>query len=299
MRAVALHEDVIVFVSDVWQTTCTAVRGDDEGFVIDSPIYPEELRALPDVLEQAEFPVSGLLATHADWDHLLGRLAFPGAALGASEATVARLNADLGGPQRRLRAFDDEHYVPERTPLGLGSLQPLPVPGRLEIGTRPPPRGGPAAPQREEGAGGSDGRELELLPCDGHTEDGTAFWLPWARVLVCGDYLSPVEIPMISTGSGGSLPAYRATLGRLSGFVDRAEWVVPGHGAPLSAQRAAEILREDDEYLAELQDDPAGAQPPASRGRTAMQRRIHDDNLAGLAAPDDAEPAPGQDPAAG
>ena len=61
MRAVALESDVIVFVSDVWQTTCTAVRAGEEGFVIDSPVYPEELRALPDVLAQAGFPVSGLL----------------------------------------------------------------------------------------------------------------------------------------------------------------------------------------------------------------------------------------------
>ena len=75
MRASALHSDVLVFVSDVWQTTCTAVRAGDEGFLIDSPVYPEELRALPEVLEQAGFPVSGLLATHGDWDHLLGRLA--------------------------------------------------------------------------------------------------------------------------------------------------------------------------------------------------------------------------------
>ncbi len=278
MRAVALHEDVIVFVSDVWQTTCTAVRGDDEGFVIDSPVYPEELRALPEVLEQAEFPVSGLLATHADWDHLLGRLAFPAAALGGAESTITRLNSELGEPQRRLRAFDEEHYVPERTPLGLGALQALPVPGRLEIGTR----GGPAAAAREQGASGSAGRELELLPADGHTGDGAAYWMGWARVLVCGDYLSPVEIPMISAGSGGSLPAYRATLARLSGHVERAEWVVPGHGAPLSARRAAEILREDDQYLAELQREPASARAPASRGGTASQRRIHDTNVAAV-----------------
>src|SRR5579875_2501937 len=138
MRAVALHEDVIVFVSDVWQTTCTAVRGDDEGFVIDSPIYPVELRALPDVLKQAGFPVSGLLATHGDWDHLLGRLAYPGGALGAPESTVKRISFEMGEAQRQLRAFDEEHYVPDRGRLALGSLQALPVPGRLEVGTRLP-----------------------------------------------------------------------------------------------------------------------------------------------------------------
>jgi glyoxylase-like metal-dependent hydrolase (beta-lactamase superfamily II) len=276
MRAVALHEDVIVFVSDVWQTTCTAVRGDDEGFVIDSPVYPEELRALPDVLEQAGYPVSGLLTTHGDWDHLLGRLAYPGAALGAGESTVARLGAKLGEAQRGLRAFDEAHYVPDRGPLALGTLQALPVPGRLEVGTGADAQPGPSAqPPR---------RELEMLPADGHTGDGAAYWLAWARVLVCGDYISPVEIPMISASDGGSLPAYRGTLARLSGFIAQAEWVVPGHGAPLSRERADEVLREDDEYLAALVLDPESARAPASRGGGARQREIHAANLIAVSA---------------
>jgi glyoxylase-like metal-dependent hydrolase (beta-lactamase superfamily II) len=49
----------------------------EEGFVIDSPIFPDELEVLPAVLEQAGFPVSGLLATHRDWDHVLCRLPSP------------------------------------------------------------------------------------------------------------------------------------------------------------------------------------------------------------------------------
>lgn len=271
MRAVALHSDVIVFVSDAWQTTCTAIRGGDEGFVIDSPIYPEELRALPDVLTQAQFPVSGLLATHGDWDHLLGRLAYPGGALGAAESTVARLGCEMGEAQRRLRAFDSEHYVPDRGALALGSLQALPVPGRLEVGARV---------SEASGGEGEPARELEMLGADGHTADGAAYWLPWAHVLVCGDYLSPVEIPMIS--DGGSALAYRATLARLAGPLTQAEWVVPGHGAPLARARAQEILAEDDAYLAELARDPATARAPASRAGTAPQQRIHDANVAAV-----------------
>ena len=258
MRAVALHTDVIVFVSDAWQTTCTAVRSGEEGFLIDSPVFPEELRALPDVLQQAEYPVSGLLATHGDWDHLLGRLAYPGAALGAAESTVTRINAEPGQAQRELRAYDEEHYVTDRRPLQLASLQSLPTPGRVELGAD---------------------RELEMYPADGHTCDGAAYWMPWARVLVCGDYISPVEIPMISPG--GSVPAYRQTLARLARLIDQAEWVIPGHGAPISAQRALEVLTEDDAYLERLGRGPSAADLPAGRA-TATQRQIHATNLAAV-----------------
>jgi glyoxylase-like metal-dependent hydrolase (beta-lactamase superfamily II) len=259
MRAVALHTDVIVFVSDVWQTTSTAVRSGEEGFLIDSPVFPEELRALPDVLEQAGYPVSGLLATHGDWDHLLGRLAYPGAALGAAESTVERLNSEMGGAQRELREFDEEHYVADRGPLQLGSLQPLPTPGRVELGAD---------------------RELQMYPADGHTADGAAYWLPWAKVLVCGDYVSPVEIPTLSPG--GSVSAYRQTLARLAGLIAQAEWVIPGHGAPISASRAQEVMVEDDAYLERLVRDPAAAELPPGRA-TAAQRQIHAANVAAVA----------------
>jgi glyoxylase-like metal-dependent hydrolase (beta-lactamase superfamily II) len=260
MRVAALNSDAIVFVSDVWQTTCTAVRAGDEGFLIDSPVYPEELRALPEIVEQAGFPVSGLLATHGDWDHLLGRLAFPEASLGCAESTVRRLAAEPGAAQRQLRDFDAEHYVERERPLSLGTMQSLPVPGHLELGPS---------------------RELELYDASGHTGDGVMYWLPWLRVLVCGDYLSPVEIPMLSPG--GSLEAYRATLRRLDELIELAAWVVPGHGAPLRAEPARKLLAEDGAYLEQLAQDPSATKPPRSRA-SLTQTQIHEANVAACSA---------------
>lgn len=218
MRAVAVDADLIVVVSAVWQTTCTLVRAGDEGFVIDSPVLPEELAALPSVAEQAHFPVSGLLATHGDWDHLLGRLAFREASLGVGETTFARLEHSLGEPQRKLRKFDDEWYIERTAPLQLGGIQSLPLPGRLSIGEK----------------------EIELHPVAGHTADGCVFWLPWLSVLVCGDYLSPAEHPTYTDRQ-----AYIATLERLRPLVLAADTIVPGHGAPINSGEATQILNED------------------------------------------------------
>jgi glyoxylase-like metal-dependent hydrolase (beta-lactamase superfamily II) len=250
LRVVGLHRDVLVVTSRVWQTTCTIVRSGEEGFVIDSPVFPDELEILPSVLEQAGFPFTGLLATHADWDHLLGRLAFPSASLGVAETTAARLAAEPGVAARELRAFDDEHYLDRAAPLSLGQVQALPVPGHCEIGDE----------------------EIELHPADGHTADGMAAWVGWARVLVAGDYLSPVEVPMIS--EGGSRDAYLATLRRLEPLVGAAAYVVPGHGEVLEGARAAAILREDVNYLAKL---PDGELPLARR--SPAQRAIHAQNI--------------------
>ncbi len=159
MRVVSLHRDVLVATSRVWQTTCTIVRNGDECFVVDSPVLPDELEILPALLEQAGFEFTGLLATHADWDHLLGRLAFAQAALGVAETTAARLAAEPGAAARELRAFDEEWYLPRPAPLSLGQVQALPVPGHCALGDE----------------------ELELHPAEGHTPDGMAVWIGWAN----------------------------------------------------------------------------------------------------------------------
>jgi glyoxylase-like metal-dependent hydrolase (beta-lactamase superfamily II) len=254
MRALSIHPDLIVFISRVWQTTCTAVRAGEECFVIDSPVYPDELDALGGVLGQARFAVSGLLATHGDWDHLLGRLAFPQASLGVGESTAGRLAAEPGEAQRELRRFDEDHYVDGRPPLALAGVQSLPVPGHLAL----------------------EGRELELHRADGHTADGTAFVIPWLDVLVCGDYLSPVEIPVIS--DGGSLDAYLETLNRLASVVHRCQTIIPGHGRPLGREQAMTVLSEDAAYVRAVAAEGLDAPLPAGR-RNAAQRRIHAANL--------------------
>jgi glyoxylase-like metal-dependent hydrolase (beta-lactamase superfamily II) len=274
VRAVAIHEDLIVFISRVWQTTATAVRAGGEGFLIDSVVYPDELAAVPGVLEQAGFPITGLLATHGDWDHLLGRLAYPEASLGCGESTAVRLEAELGAPQRALRSFDEEHYVDGRAPLSLAAVQSLPLPGRLSIGDPDDASGAP------DDASGTTDREIQLHPAAGHTADGTAYWLPWLKILVCGDYLSPVEIPMLSPG--GTLDAYEQTLARLGPLVEQSATVIPGHGAPIPGEQAAGILAQDLAYIQALRDQGAGAPLPDGR-RTRHQRQIHADNVARLA----------------
>ena len=224
MRAVAVHRDVVVATSRLWQTTATAVRAGGECLLIDSPYFPDELELLPELLRQSGFEPAGLLATHADWDHLLGRLALPGAALGVAESTAVRLRAEPGVAQRELRKADNEYYVARERPLSLGSYQSLPVPGKLELG----------------------GEELELHPAEGHTDDGMAIFAPWCATLICGDYLSDVELP---TWTDKEL--YRATLERLRPLLARADVVIPGHGAPQQRSQALHTLAEDIAYLDE------------------------------------------------
>ncbi len=275
MRVVSLHADVLLATSAIWQTNCVIVRGvgahEDtdnpvkvsiagesaagaETFVIDSPVLPEELEVLPALLEQSRFQQpSGLLVTHADWDHMLGRLAFPDATLGCAARTVERMRSTPGTVQRELRAFDEEHYVQRPRPLALGSVQALDTPGGCDIGSQ----------------------ELVLHPAEGHTSDGMAVGIVWAGVLVAGDYLSSVEIPVL--GEGASVDAYMATLERLRPLVSAATYVVPGHGPVLDSGGARAVLEEDLLYLEALNGGGDVDLPDGRRG--PAQRRIHSENL--------------------
>jgi glyoxylase-like metal-dependent hydrolase (beta-lactamase superfamily II) len=252
----------------MWQTNAVALRARTasqrsghrpllahyEAMLVDSPYFPDELEALPGLLAGAGFEPDALVATHADYDHLLGRLAFPGLALGLGEPSVVRLHQEPGAAQRELRDRDAELYVERPAPLALGQVQGLPVPGSIELGSE----------------------ELELHPADGHTSDGMAVMARWCGVLCAGDYLSNVEIPMISPG--GSVASYRATLSRLAPLVEDAETIVPGHGSPRGRGDALRILDEDLDYLDAL--ERGDERPALPEGRSSgEQRRIHAENL--------------------
>jgi glyoxylase-like metal-dependent hydrolase (beta-lactamase superfamily II) len=303
MRAVSLHRDVIVVTSQLFQAHCTIVRGPaasvapplseglsvtthgpgaqgerpavaegghdlggelehgagagEETFVIDSPVLPEELELLGALVQQAGFPQPrGLLATHADFDHVLAPLAFPEATLGCAESSAERLHAEPGAQQRELRRFDEELMIERPRPLSLSSVQALAVPGRCDVGDA----------------------ELELHEATGHTADGMAIWMPWARVLVAGDYLSSIELPGIGEGEG-ALDAYLRTLERLHPLVAAAEHVVPGHGPVLDREAALRVLDEDVAYLHALRERGHDAELPAKR-RSKVQRELHEQNLA-------------------
>jgi len=279
---------VIVVTSQLLQAHCTLVRGpaaaepgeapgdggdgSGEAFAIDSPVLPEELELLPALVQQAGFPQpQGLLATHADFDHVLGPLAFTEAALGCAESSAERLGAEPGAQQRALRRLDEELLIERPRPLSLGSPQALAVPGRCGVGAA----------------------ELELHPATGHTGDGMAVWIGWARVLVAGDYLSNVELPGLrsreawlerSRDHGGEEPLeeYLATLQRLRPLVEQAEHVVPGHGDVLDREAALSVLDEDIAYLQALRERGVQAELPRRR-RSKVQRELHEQNVARLA----------------
>jgi len=102
--------------------------------------------------------------------------------------------------------------------------------------------------------------------------------IPWAGILLAGDYLSPIEIPTMDHGGGAE--DYLGTLTLLRDAVAGVEVVVPGHGPTIDAVQALRIADEDQRYLRGLLQD-GDAELPDGR-RSAEQQRLHARNVATL-----------------
>ena len=237
----------ITVTSRLWQTNAVALQADDgTPVLVDSPVLPDELAALPERLGAAGAEPEALVVTHAHFDHVLGRAAFPALALHAGEDTLALLREQRDTPLDALRESDDELYV-ER----------------------------PAAPDLS-GAAPLQAGWFITVPAPGHAPDGTALYAEREELLLPGDYLCAVEIPLVS--QDGSPEDYLATLDRLAPLVRRARTIQPGHGPALDRRAALELLDLDRRYVEALATDPGSAEP--LRGPVShRQRRIHEDNV--------------------
>jgi glyoxylase-like metal-dependent hydrolase (beta-lactamase superfamily II) len=247
MRLVRIAPEVWVGVSAAWQTTHT-ICGPGGAMVIDGPVLPVEVAALA-----ADARPRALIATHADWDHLLAPLAFPRADRRAGRTTIERLRAQRDAIDAGLATWDAARGVPPRALPDWTGAKVLAAPGVVDS---------PVGP-------------ITIAPTPGHTSDGIAILLSGPGVLVAGDYLSPREIPALDPAAG--VAEYLASLDRLGALLARARCVVPGHGWPLDAARARTILDEDRRYVAALADGHAA--PPRAAADPAQQSQ-HRANLA-------------------
>jgi glyoxylase-like metal-dependent hydrolase (beta-lactamase superfamily II) len=219
---------VLVATSRRDHTTSTVAvfapaAGRDASVLLVDPAWdPDELADLAADLAGLGLAASAALATHAHYDHLLWHPALGVAPRYASPETARRARHD----RNALLA-------------GLGPDWPDDLTDTFARVVAVP---GPTLPW--------DGPEVDLIVHDAHIPGHTAAWVPDLRLLIAGDMLSDVELPLPDTatpGRGAPLAAYREGLERLAPYVGRATVVVPGHGAP--TDDGAARLDADRRYL--------------------------------------------------
>jgi hydroxyacylglutathione hydrolase len=215
---------VLVATADAYTTTSTVVVADHGGcLVIDPAVSVADLGGLAADLAGAGLRPRAGFATHPHWDHVLWsrdlggdvpRYAVPAAVAAAGsrrEEMIARVQEEAPGHD-----------------LGLfGRLVPLPA---------------------GAGAISWEGPAAQVIAHDGHAPGHGAVFLPDTGVLVAGDMLSDIEIPLLDVDASDPLGDYRAGLRRLAA-VPGVRWLVPGHGHVAGAAEFRRRLDADARYL--------------------------------------------------
>lgn len=213
---------VLVATARRFTTTSTVVVGDGGAcLLVDPALAPAELQGLADALHRRGLRVDAAFSTHPHWDHLLWHPALGDAPRWARPDGVAAAcdHADA------LR----EEAGPD-APGGdwPGALVPLPD-GATHV-----PWDGPAA---------------RVVPHEGHAPGHAA--LVVGGVLVAGDMLSDLEVPLLDLAAPAPLECYAAGLEVLAGVLREPDVrvLVPGHGHPAGRERAGTRLDADRRYL--------------------------------------------------
>jgi glyoxylase-like metal-dependent hydrolase (beta-lactamase superfamily II) len=230
---------VLVTTSRRYETTSTIIVGGDTALVVDPAWDPDELAGIPALLIDRGLRCTAGLATHVHYDHVLWHPELPDVPRWATPWTVTQWS------ERR-----DELLAPLRGDLPADLLayagNLAPVPDRPRPEPYPLPWGG---------------REILLHEHDAHAPCHVAAEVVDAGVLLAGDMLSDVELPM---PGDEDLVAYLAGLDRLAPVAARSRLLVPGHGSPSDDPLAR--VDADRRYVEDLlagrgSDDPRRALP--------------------------------------
>lgn len=222
----------------VW-TNSIVVRTDDGLVLVDPGITGAELEELADDVEALGIPVVAGFSTHPHFDHLLwhprlGDVPRYATAAGADLATQAR-------DQAQEAAVETAPDIPREL---VARVTPLPADGTPVPG--------------------------EIIEHRAHAVGHAAILLDDRGVLLAGDMLSDVLIPLFDPRQDDQLTAYATALDRLDEVIHRVDVVVPGHGDVGRGPEVAARLAADRAYVDALR-----------RGEEPVDARLEAEWLAG------------------
>ena len=233
-------DGVRVHQSPVIENNTVVVNGRTGVLVVDPGITVDEMADLASDLRQSGDTVVAAFSTHPDWDHVLwhpelGDAPRYGTARGA--AAMRELLSHADWREQVAGALPPE--VADDVPMDLlGILTPLPV-GAVRL-----PWDGPA---------------IRVIEHQAHASGHAALLVEESRVLVAGDMLSDVLVPMLDLQAADPIGDYLTALNLLEAAADDADVVVPGHGSVGDADDLRSRIAQDRAYVLAARDgsDPA------------------------------------------
>ncbi|TMR09472.1 MBL fold metallo-hydrolase [Nonomuraea turkmeniaca] len=276
MRQVA--EGVLVHESEFVQTNTVVVQGRAGVLLIDPGITGDEMVAIADDLRQLGQPVVAGFSTHPDWDHVLWHAKL-GDAPRYGTARCAAYMRDLlsdAGATARIAADLLETEIAGQVPLDLlGLITGLPA-GTAQIPW--------------------DGPRVRIIEHQAHAPGHAALFIEERGVLVAGDMLSDVLVPMLDDGDlATAIEEYLTALRLLEGVAGDVDVVVPGHGSVGGSDQMQARIDQDRAYVLALRNGQVPADPrvgPSAKPGWEWVSDIHEGQLRRLAQRSERDGAP-------
>jgi glyoxylase-like metal-dependent hydrolase (beta-lactamase superfamily II) len=266
LRPVA--EGVLIHQSEFCQSNAVVVQGRAGVLLIDPGVLDDELTGIADDLRELGPPVVAGFSTHPHWDHLLWEARLGPAPRYGTASCASRIGAVRSDPGWRARVAPMiPPDIAERVPLELmGLITGLPA-GATQVPW--------------------DGPPVRIIEHQAHAPGHAALLIEDRGVLVAGDMLSDVLIPMLKlNGAADPIGDYLAALGRLEEVAGDVDVVIPGHGSAGRGDQVPARIDQDRAYVQAVRDGQVPGDPrigPAARDGWDWVAGVHTRQLQSLA----------------
>ncbi len=242
LRQVA--EGVLIHESEFCQSNAVVVHGRAGVLLIDPGVLGYEMACLANDLSDSGQTVAAGFSTHPHWDHLLWHARLGAAPRYGTARCAATARDRLSDPRAKARIA--EQLIPpdiaEQVPLDLlGLITGLPA----EMAQIP-----------------WDGPQVRIVEHQAHAPGHAALLIEERGVLVAGDMLSDVLIPMLDLNdTADPIEDYLAALRLLEGVAGDVDVLIPGHGSIGGADQVRARIDQDRAYVHALRDAHVPSDP--------------------------------------
>jgi glyoxylase-like metal-dependent hydrolase (beta-lactamase superfamily II) len=239
-----IADGVLVHESEFCQSNAVVVQGRDGVLLIDAGVQDHEMACLANDLSDAGQTVVAGFSTHPHWDHLLWHTQLGAAPRYGTARCAATARDRLSDPavKARIAAHMIPKEIAEHVSLDLlGIITGLPA---------------------EAAQISWDGPHVRVIEHQAHAPGHAALFIEERGVLVAGDMLSDVLIPILDlNGTADPIEDYLAALRMLAGLAGDVDVLVPGHGSVGGADQAHERIERDRAYVLALREGQAPNDP--------------------------------------
>jgi glyoxylase-like metal-dependent hydrolase (beta-lactamase superfamily II) len=257
-------EGVLVHRSELLLNNTAVVQGKDGVLVADAGITGTEMACLANDLRDQ--PVTAGFSTHPDWDHVLWHADLGDAPRYGTERCASFMRELRSKPDWRDRAAEAlPPEIADGTPLDLFGL----ITG-LPDGTARLPWDGPA---------------VRIIEHPAHAPGHAALFVEERGVLVAGDMLSDLFVPMLDMSTEDPIEDYLEGLRRLAAVADDVHVLIPGHGSVARGDEVRARIDRDRAYVHALRDERVPDDPRVGAARPGWEwvSDIHEGQVQSLA----------------